>query len=134
MAQLAFSEMFDSAEEATAAAIASSDREFKDVAHALFPDLKPQTAYAKLKDMLGRKDERDSTLSADQHIFIANYVQRYHYLQYVASRCHHSMPHPVAPQDELADLQRQFIAAAESLQRLAPKIEKAEHRLKVVGQ
>lgn len=44
------------------------------------------------------------------------------------------MPQPVAPQEELADLQRKFIAAAEALQRLAPKIDKAEQRvLRAVG-
>lgn len=133
MGQLAFSEMFDSAEEATSAAIANSDKEFKDVAAALYPSLKPQTAYAKLKDSLGRKGERDSTLSADEHCWIANYTQQFHYLHYIASRCHHSMPQPVAPHDELAELQRRYIAATEQLQRLVPRIEKAETRLRVVG-
>lgn len=133
MGQLAFSEMFDSAEEATAAAISSSDKEFKDVAAALYPSLKPQTAYAKLKDALGRKGERDGTLSADEHVWIANYVQRFQCLHYIASRCHHSMPQPVAPKDELADLYRKHIELSEQLVRLAPRLEKAEARLRSVG-
>lgn len=126
MGQLAFSEMFDTAEEATTAAISSSNKEFKEVAAALFPAMKPQSAYARLKESLARGDQK---LSADDHIFIANFTEQYHYLHYVASRCHHSMPRPVAPNDELADLQRRFIAATEILARLAPKIDKAEQRV-----
>jgi hypothetical protein len=130
MSQLAFSEMFDSAEEATSAAIANGQKEFKEVACALYPSMKPQSAYARLKESLAKGDQK---LSADDHIFIANFVQQFHYLHYAASRCHHSTPHPVAPQDELAELQRKFIAAAEALQRLAPRIEKAEGRLRAVS-
>ena len=52
MSQLPFCSMFDSAEEATNAAIVRSGKEFKEVAGKVFPSLAVASAYARLKASL----------------------------------------------------------------------------------
>lgn len=127
MSQLPFCSMFDSAEEATNAAIVRSGKEFKQVAQAVFPSLAAQSAYARLKSCLN--PEKDEKLSADEHLFVANFCGEYDYLYYSAGKCHHSLPQPIAPQDEQAELQRRVVSAVEDLKRLASRLEKADDRV-----
>lgn len=125
--QLTFCSMFDSAEEATSAAIVRSGKEFKEVAGKVFPALAAASAYARLKASLN--PEKPEKLTADEHLLIANFCGEFDYLYYCAGKCHHSMPQPVAPQDEKAELQRRFVAAAEDMKKLAAQLERADQRL-----
>jgi hypothetical protein len=126
MSQLPFCSMFDSAEEATSAAIVRSGKEFKEVAHAIFPALNPASAYARLKAALN--PEKPEKLTADEHLLIANFCNEYDYLYYCASKCHHSTPQPVAAGDEQAELMRRFVAAVEDQKRLAARLEEVNAR------
>lgn len=110
----------ESAEDATNMAIIRSGRHFKEIAHALWPEHKPDSAYARLKNSL-RPDAREK-LTADQHVLIANLCGEYDFLYYVAQGCHHSRPDPVKPEDEQATLQKQFIASVVELRQLANRI------------
>ena len=122
-----FCSMFDSAEEATSAAIVRSGKEFKEVAGKVFPSLAIASAYARLKASLN--PEKPEKLTADEHLLIANFCGEYDYLYYCASKCHHSMPQPVAAQDEKAELQRRVVAAVEDLKKLTSSLERAEARV-----
>jgi hypothetical protein len=111
---------YDCAEDATNSAILNSGKSYKEVAHYIRPEISMDSAYAWLKNAL--KDDARETLSADRHIMIANYCQRFDFLYYVAGKCHHSRPLPVEPEDEKAELQRQFIKAVTELRQLSSRI------------
>ena len=48
-------------------------------------------------------------LTADEHLLIARLCDRYDFLFYCAQELHHSKPVAVAPEDERARLQREFV-------------------------
>lgn len=43
-------------------------------------------------------------------------------MYYLARRCHYAQPEPITPDDERAQLQREFIAAVESQQQIADRL------------
>jgi hypothetical protein len=104
---------YESAEDATYSAILDSRKPVKEVAHALWPHLHIDSAYARLKGAL--KSERPEKLTAGEHIFIANYCQQFHFLYYCEKQLHHSGSTPVAPEDEQLRLQQIIIQGQREL-------------------
>ncbi len=121
----------ETAEDATNTAIIRSGKPFKDVAHAIWPSLKIDMAYARLKNCL-RPDARE-VLHADDHIYIANYVGQHDFLYYCAQRCHPSRPDPVKPEDEQAELMHEFNDSVTRLEELAQRIRAVDERPKARG-
>lgn len=120
---------YESAEDATHSAILRSRIPPKEIAHALFPDLKMDSAYARLMGSI--KHSRPEKLTADQHIFIANYCQEYDFLYYCAQNCHHSQPVSVEPEDELVRQEREFIESVKRLEKLAVEIGESKERARL---
>lgn len=116
----------ETAEDATKKSIIDSKYTFEQVASKLWPELKLVSAYARLKNAL-REDARE-LLTADQHLFIANFTEQYHFLYYCAQHCHHSQPDPVAPADEKAALQHEFNESVTRLEELAQRIQAVDKR------
>jgi len=110
-----------SAEDATAAAIHKSGKAMKQIASDLWPSLKMDTAYARLRGCLNQ--ERPEKLSADEHLAVARLCGQYDFLHYCANELSHSKPEPVAPEDERARLQREFVESTRALTKLAERIE-----------
>lgn len=125
MDQLTFP-LYDSAEEATQAAIVRSVKEFKEVAHAVFPSLAPPTAYARLKAALN--PEKPEKLTADEHALIARFTGQFDFLYYLAHALSHSRPSPVSPEDEAAALRRQVLQLGSDLKRSLDRLEQVEVR------
>lgn len=111
----------ESAEDATQAAIHKSGKALKALAFDLWPTLKADSAYARLRGCLNH--DRPEKLSADEHIAIARLTGQYDFLHYVAQELHHSRPEPVAPEDELTGLLRQFNENARGLAKLGERIQ-----------
>ena len=116
----------ETAEDATSKSISDSKMTYEQVANTLWPHMKLNSAYARLKNAL-REDARE-VLTADQHLFIANLTGQYHFLYYCAQHCHHSQPDPVAPADEKAALQHDFNESVTRLEELAQRIQHVEAR------
>lgn len=104
---------FESAENATYSAILASRKPLKEVALALWPSMKMDSAYARLKGALN--EDRPEKLTADEHVFIANHCQQYHFLHYIEHQCHHAGTQAVAPEDELANLQHDIVKGQHAL-------------------
>lgn len=121
----------ETAEDATNTAIIRSGKAFKEVALALWPEMKADSAYAKLKNSL-RPDTREH-LTADQHILIANLVEQFDFLYYACQGCHHDRPDPVEPADELTELLRDYDRSLRRLEALAPKIQERRAHLRGVA-
>lgn len=119
---------FDSAEEATKEAIRKSGKPMKDVAKALWPEKSIEAGATALRNALN--ENRDERLTADQHLFIANYLSEFDWLYYAAHRCGHSQPVPIEPEDQHARLQREFCEAVAKLGHLQKEIQISQVRLR----
>ena len=109
-----------SAEDATSAAIHKSGKPLKALALELWPSLKLDTAYSRLRGCLNA--DRPEKLTADEHLMIARLTDQFDFLHYCAQELHHSRPERIEPEDEKVRLQREFIKAQKDLMRLAAQI------------
>lgn len=113
---------YDSAMHAIDCTITSSGRHYKEVAAYLWPSKKPESAYARLKACLN--DEKDEKLSFEEIIAICKFCNRFDALFFFADQCSHSRPEPRAPEDEKAELQREFLNGLKKLEVLGARLEK----------
>ncbi len=112
--------------------IAASNRTFKDCATFLWPDLKPESAYARLKACVN--PHGDQNLKFGQIVSLARYCGRFDALYYMADELAHARPGPINPRDELAELQRRYIEAVHLARDVADKMERlARAPLQAVG-
>jgi hypothetical protein len=125
MPKLFYDDEFD----ALAQTIANSDRTFKECAGYLFPDRKPETAYARLKACLSA--DKDERLTLGQIIALCRVCKTYDALYFMADELEHDRPAKRAPEDELARLLREHVEAVKLLATLTPKIEEAKTKLRV---
>lgn len=109
-----------SAEDATHAAIHKSGKAMKALAYELWPSLKMDTAYARLRGCLNQ--DRPEKLTADEHLKLANLTGQYDFVHYCAQECQHSRPEPVSPEDERARLQREFVTLAKRLEGILGRV------------
>lgn len=86
--------------EALALMISNSDKAFKDVAQHLFPHLKMESAYAKLKACLN--SDKDERLTFGQIIIAMKFCERFDPILYACDDTLHHRPSRKAPADEEA--------------------------------
>ena len=87
-------------------------------------DMSPDAAGRWLKDALN--GSRRETLHPGHLMFIlkmANEAGIHDAMRWIASDCGYTTPDPVSPPDEMAELQRQFIAASKSMQKMTDRME-----------
>ena len=113
---------YESAEDASYSAILKSHKAPKEIAHAIWPALKLDTAYARLMGAL--KHARPEKLTADEHILIANYCGQYDFLYYIEIQCHHAGSVLLAPEDEAAQLQREYIQSVKAQTQITKRLER----------
>lgn len=123
MAKLFYDDEFD----ALAQTIANSERTFKQCAAFLFPHLKPESQYARLKCCLNA--ERDERLTLGQIIALCKFCGAFDALYFMADELEHDRPVKRAPEDELTKLLREYLDCESRRQQLQPRIE--EHRAKL---
>lgn len=122
---------FESDKAATKFAIQVSGKEPKAIAHALWPNKTVERAQTDLLNALN--ENRESQLSADEHIFIANFCGRFDWLYYVAHRCSHSRPTPQTPEDLTAQVQAALFQKADELRAILSQIESLKPKLRSVA-
>ncbi len=96
----------------------------KTVGHWLRPDMAPDQAGAWLKDCLN--SERREKLSPRQMMAIlkrAHDAGLHQLMGFIAGESGYAAQ-PVEPRDEIAELQRQFIAAVQQSQRVADRLDR----------
>lgn len=113
---------YDDEFQAIDAAIGSSERSHKEVAHFLWPGKKPETAYARLKACLN--PEKDERLTLGEIVAICKFCDRFDPLLFLCDELSHERPKPVTKEDELAALLRQYLDATKIAQRTGIAIEK----------
>ena len=114
---------YDTDADAINAAIAASGKTFKQVASALWPSMKMDSAYARLKNCLNA--DRDEKLSFTEVIFICRETGNFDPIMHACDELSLHRPTPKVPADEHAELMqtiaRQQASLLQTMQRLERK-------------
>ena len=124
MTKLFYDDEFD----ALAQVIANSDKPFKQCAAFLFPHLKPESQYARLKACLNA--EKDERLTFGQIIALCKFCEAYDALHFMADELEHDRPAKRAPEDELTKLLREYMEIKRREGQIEPRIEEARAKLR----
>lgn len=106
---------YDDEFDAIATAIGQSGKPFKLVAAHMFPDMKPESAYAKLKACCN--PAADERLSFGQVIRLMSFCEAYDPLQYACDETLHARPDRKSPEDEAVVLVEAINGAASTIER-----------------
>ena len=117
---------YDDEFDAIATAIGNSGKPFKLVAAHIFPDMKPESAYARLKECCSPIG--DQRLTFGQVVRLMQYCESYDPLLYVCDETLHARPDRKAPQDELVNLTEVIHGAADTMNRALKAIEHIQAR------
>lgn len=97
----------------------------KALGHRLRPELDPDAAGRWWLDCLNH--ERAQKPSLDQVLCVMRWARAescHAVMDFIARDCGYTEPEPVTPEDEAAELQRQFVHSVSQLQQLAARIER----------
>ena len=117
---------YDDEFDAIATAIGNSGKTFKLVAAHMFPDMKPESAYARLKDCCTATGTQ--RLSFGQVVRLMVYCEAYDPLQYACDETLHARPDRKAPEDEAVKLVEVMNAAANTMERAMRAMEHLKAR------
>lgn len=117
---------YDDEFDAIATAIGNSGKPFKLVAAHMFPDMKPESAYARLKDCCNSTGTQN--LSFGQVVRLMRYCEAYDPLMYACDESLHARPARKAPADELVNLTEVIHGAADTMNRALKAIEHIQAR------
>lgn len=101
--------------------ISNSNRSMKEVALYLFPHLKLESAYARLKNCLN--SEKDERLTFGQIIAAMRFCECYDPLLYACDETLHARPDRKSPDDEKVRVIECMNAAAKTLQAAMKQLE-----------
>jgi hypothetical protein len=96
----------------------------KQVAHKLWPEKTIESAQRHLLNCLN--EDKAERLAPDQVLFVLKMAREkgcHEGMNFIAATLGYTIPHPVDPKDEAAELQRQYIEAARGLAKMAERIE-----------
>lgn len=110
---------FESDKAATKYAIQASGKSPKEVAAALWPNKTIERAQTDLLNALN--ENRESQLSTDEHIFVANFCGQYDWLYFACHRCGHSRPVAQTPEDQKAQVEAAIVSAVEHFETLVKR-------------
>ena len=106
---------YDDEFDAIATAIGNSGKPFKIVAAHMFPDMKPESAYAKLKACCNPTGTE--RLSFGQVIRLMHFCECYDPLMHACDETLHARPDRKAPEDEAVKLAEVINGAAGTIER-----------------
>jgi len=106
--------------------ISSSGRSVKEVAAFLFPERKPESAYARLKACLN--PEKDERLTFGQIIAAMKFCERFDPLMYACDETLHARPDRKAPADEEVRLVAAINEASATLAKAMRQLERMQAR------
>jgi len=100
---------------------------YKKVAGWLFPNKPLTTAYSHLKNCL--RDDKPEKLDPHELVLLlqkAKDAGAHDLMHFMADAGEYERPKVMKPQDEVAQLQRQYIDAARDMQKIAERIERVQ--------
>ena len=117
---------YDDEFDAIASAIGASGKPFKEVANFMFPDMKTESAYARLKDCCNPTGSQ--RLSFGQVMRLMDYCECYDPLYHACDETLHARPDRKAPEDEAVKLAEVMHAAAQTMERAMKAMEHLKAR------
>lgn len=112
---------FDDEFEALNLMISNSQKSSKELASFLFPHLKPDSAYARLKACLN--PEKDERLTFGQIVAAMKFCECYEPLLYACDETFHARPARISPADEEVKIVEAINGAAEIMQKAMKQME-----------
>lgn len=117
---------YDDEFDAITACIGSSGKQFKDVAQFMFPDMKPESAYAKLKVCC--TPTGDQRLTFGQVIRLMLFCENFDPLLYACDETLHARPPRTAPADQEVKLVEALTGAAEVMNKAMRQLDSMRTR------
>lgn len=117
---------YDDEFDAIQQAISSSGKDFKTVAGHMFPDMKPESAYARLKACCSPTG--DQRLTFGQTIRLMRFCETYDPLMHACDETLHARPDRKAPEDEFVKLAEVIGGAAHTMERAMKALEHIKAR------
>lgn len=117
---------YDDEFDAIATAIGNSGKPFKLVAAHIFPDMKPESAYSRLKECCSPTGNQHLTFG--QVIRVMAYCESYDPLLHACDETLHARPDRKAPEDEAVKLVEVIASAANTMERAMKAIEHLKAR------
>ena len=117
---------YDDEFDAISTAIGNSGKPFKIVAAYMFPDMKPESAYARLKDCCTATGTQ--RLSFGQVVRLMSFCECYDPLQYACDETLHARPDRKSPEDEAVKLVEAMNSAAATMERAMRAMEHLKSR------
>ncbi len=99
----------------------------------LWPEKSVADAQNYLNDCTNK--DRPAKLGLEQVLLLLRWAKEadcHEAMNYIAQEAGYAAPVPVDPEDQLAKLQRDYIAAVQQLANLAPKIEEAAGKVRAI--
>jgi hypothetical protein len=117
---------YDDEFDAIQTAIGDSGKAFMDVAQHMFPDMKAESAYAKLKTCCSPTG--DQRLTFGQVLRLMRFCEAYDPLMHACDETLHARPDRKAPEDEAVKLAEVISGAANTMERAMKAIEHLKAR------
>lgn len=117
---------YDDEFDAIATAIGNSGKPFKIVAAHMFPDMKPESAYARLKACCSPTGSERLTFG--QVVRLMAFCECYDPLMYACDETLHARPDRKAPEDEAVKLVEVINSAADTMERAMRAIDHLKAR------
>ncbi len=117
---------YDDEFDAIATAIGDSGKPFKVVAGHIFPDMKPESAYARLKECCNPTG--DQRLTFGQVIRLMTFCESYDPLMHACDETLHARPDRKSPEDETVKLVEVINGAAHTMERAMRAIDQIKAR------
>lgn len=117
---------YDDEFDAITTAIGQSGKDFKLVAGFMFPDMKPESAYARLKACCSPTG--DQRLTFGQVVRLMNFLGIYDPLMYACDETLHARPDRKAPNDDKVRLVEAINSASNTLQHALQALARVQQR------
>jgi hypothetical protein len=117
---------FEDEYEALNLMVSNSGKSVKELAAFLFPHLKLESAYARLKACLN--PEKDERLTFGQIIVAMNFCERYEPIAFACDETQHKRPDRKAPQEEELGLITAINAASLTLEKAMQRLDAMKAR------
>jgi hypothetical protein len=117
---------YDDEYDALNTAVSNSGRELKAIAQAIWPGMKADSAYAKIKACLNRLG--DQQFKFHEYIALMRFCGQYDPLFYICDETLHARPPRIAPEDEEVKLVEALTCAIETVNRATAALERLKDR------
>jgi hypothetical protein len=115
---------YEDEHEALQLMVSSSGKSIKEIAAFLWPDMKPESAYAKLKACLNPKG--DENFRFGQVIALMKFCNSYEPLEYICDETMHARPDRKAPTDDVVKLTEVIQGAADTMRNAMGALERLQ--------